>query len=177
MPFQEMKIKGAWIHTPNRHNDERGHFEERFKLSEIESELGRSFTVKQVNQSVSSKGVIRGIHFTNRPEGQAKYVSCPKGAIWDVIVDLRKESPTYGQWDAVEVSAENGLSVFISEGLGHAFLSLEDGSVANYLCTSEYEPSSDGILNPLSAKLAISFEASGISDFSLSAKDSLALDF
>ena len=177
MPFQEMKIKGAWIHTPIRHNDDRGHFEEQFKLSQIESELGRTFAVTQVNQSVSKKGVIRGIHYTDSPEGQAKYISCPNGAIWDVVVDLRKDSPTYGQWDAVALSAENGLSVFISEGLGHAFLSLEDGSVANYLCTSEYVPEAERTLNPLSAKLAIDFESSGITEFSLSTKDSEAANF
>ncbi len=177
MPFQEMKIKGAWIHTPVRHKDNRGNFEEQFKLSEIESELGRSFSVRQVNQSVSNKGVIRGIHYTDSPEGQAKYVSCPKGAIWDVVVDLRKDYPTYGQWDSVELSAQNGLSVFISEGLGHAFLSLEDGSVANYLCTSEYAPEEDRTINPLSAKLAIDFESSGIKEFLLSQKDSDATDF
>jgi dTDP-4-dehydrorhamnose 3,5-epimerase len=177
MPFQEMKIKGAWIHTPLRHVDERGHFEEQFKLSQIKLELGRTFTVKQVNHSVSNKGVIRGIHYTDSPQGQAKYVSCPQGSIWDVVVDLRKDSPTYGQWDAVELSAENGLSVFISEGLGHAFLSLEEGSVANYLCNSEYAPDSDKTINPLSAKLGIAFESSGITEFSLSDKDSKAAGF
>jgi dTDP-4-dehydrorhamnose 3,5-epimerase len=172
-----MKIKGAWIHTPLRHMDDRGHFEEQFKLSQIESELGRSFSVRQVNQSVSNKGVIRGIHYTDSPEGQAKYVSCPKGALWDVVVDLRKDSPTYGQWDSVELSAQNGHSVFITEGLGHAFLSLEDGSVANYLCTSEYAPEADRTINPLSAKLAIAFESSGITKFLLSQKDSDAVHF
>ena len=177
MPFHEMKIKGAWIHTPTRHSDERGHFEEQFKISQIEAELGRTFSVKQVNQSVSQKGVIRGVHFTDSPEGQAKYVSCPKGSIWDVVVDLRKESPTFGQWDAVELSAENGLSLFISEGLGHAFLSLQDDSVANYLCTSEYAPDADRTINPLSKNLAIAFESSGITKFSLSEKDSEAADF
>jgi dTDP-4-dehydrorhamnose 3,5-epimerase len=181
MPFKEMKIKGAWIHSPMRHRDERGHFEEQFKISQIESELGRSFTVKQVNQSVSNKGVIRGIHYTDSPEGQAKYVFCPKGAIWDVIVDLRKDSPTYGQWDAVELSAENGLSVFISEGLGHAFLSLEDGSVANYLCTSEYAPEFDVSINPWSPLLDIGFQAMarnrGIESFSLNLNDRTAASF
>lgn len=177
MSFHEMKIKGAWIHTPIRHNDERGHFEEQFKLSEIESALGRSFNVKQVNRSVSNKGVIRGIHHTDSPEGQAKYVSCPKGSIWDVVVDLREDSPTYGQWDAVVISAQNGLSVFISEGLGHSFLSLEDGSVASYLCTTEYEPAADKILNPFSGKLGIEFASSGLTEFTLSEKDAAAGDF
>jgi dTDP-4-dehydrorhamnose 3,5-epimerase len=181
MPFQEMKIKGAWIHTPLRHQDERGHFEEQFKLSQIEAELGRTFRVMQVNQSVSKKGVIRGIHYTDSPEGQAKYVSCPKGAIWDVVVDLRKDSPTYGQWDSVELSPENGLSVFISEGLGHAFLCLEDGSVANYLCTAEYTPEFDKTANPLSPRLGIRFEQVaedfGIESVLLNQKDRTAPNF
>jgi dTDP-4-dehydrorhamnose 3,5-epimerase len=181
MPFEEMKIKGAWVHTPLRHHDNRGHFEEQFKLSLIEQQLERPFTVKQVNQSVSKKGVIRGIHYTESPEGQAKYVSCPKGRIWDVVVDLRKDSSTYGKWDAVELSAENGLSVFISEGLGHAFLSLEDDSVVNYLCSSEYNAAADRTLNAFDPKLAIAFseagEKHGITEFSLSPKDAEAAAF
>lgn len=172
-----MNIKGAWVHTPIRHNDERGRFEEQFKLSQIESELRRTFHVKQVNQSVSNKGVIRGIHYTDSSEGQAKYISCQKGAIWDVVVDLSEGSPTYGQWDAVELSEENGLSVFISEGLGHAFLSLENGSVVNYLCTSEYDPTTERIIHALSPKLAIDFSSTGISKFTLSKKDQIALGF
>lgn len=177
MPFQEMKISGAWIHKPIRHSDGRGHFEEQFKLSQIESEIGRSFSVKQVNQSVSNRGVIRGIHYTEGLDGQAKYVSCPKGAIWDVVVDLRRNSPTYGEWDAVELSAENGLSLLISESLGHAFLSLEDGSVANYLCTSEYNPQANLTVNALSPRLAIDFYKSGLSKFILSSSDSGAKNF
>lgn len=175
MQFTPMTIEGAWVHTPTRHEDSRGHFEEQFKLSVIETQLGRSFDVKQVNQSVSAKGVIRGIHFTDSREGQAKYVSCPQGALWDVVVDLRKDSPTYGKWDAVVISSENGKSVLISEGLGHAFLSLEDMSVASYLCTSEYQVEFDKTVNVFSPKLSISFEeiASdfGVTSFSFSAKD------
>jgi dTDP-4-dehydrorhamnose 3,5-epimerase len=177
MPFQEMKIKDAWIHTPTRHSDERGHFEEQFKLSQIESQLGRVFEVKQVNQSVSNRGVIRGIHYTAGIRGQAKYVSCPRGAIWDVVVDLRENSPTFGKWDAIELSAENGLSVFISEGLGHAFLSLKDGTAVNYLCSGEYDPNNERTINPLSETLSIEFESTGISNFILSAKDSSAKKF
>lgn len=181
MPFHEMKIKGAWIHTPLRHNDERGHFEEQFKLSEIESQLGLNFAVKQVNQSVSNRGVIRGIHYTDSPEGQAKYVTCPKGVIWDVVVDLRKDSITYGQWDAVELSSENGLSVLISEGLGHAFLSLKDDSVSAYLCSAEYSPSNDKGFNPLSESLGIDFEKiayqNGITHIVTSERDSSSPSF
>jgi dTDP-4-dehydrorhamnose 3,5-epimerase len=175
MPFIEMKIQGAWVHTPTRLEDQRGHFEEQFKLSLIESELGRSFSVRQVNQSVSNKGVVRGIHWTDSPEGQAKYVSCINGAMWDVVVDLRPGSTTYGQWDAVTITPENGKSVLISEGLGHVFLALKDGTVANYLCTSEYNPSADKTINPLDPKLAIGFREMaspyGIDYLSMSDKD------
>jgi dTDP-4-dehydrorhamnose 3,5-epimerase len=181
MPFKEMKIQGAWVHTPSRFEDKRGHFEEQFKLSLIESELSRPFSVRQVNQSVSNKGVVRGIHWTDSPEGQAKYVSCTNGAMWDVVVDLRPNSPTYGHWDAVTITPENGKSVLISEGLGHVFLALEDGTVANYLCTSEYNPSADKTINPLDPKLAIGFEevASryGIGSLTLSDKDQVGLAF
>ena len=175
MSFIEMKIQGAWVHAPTRFEDQRGHFEEQFKLSLIESELGRSFSVRQVNQSVSSKGVVRGIHWTDSPEGQAKYVSCTNGVMWDVVVDLRPTSVTHGQWDAVTITPGNGKSVLISEGLGHVFLALEDGTVANYLCTSEYNPSADKTINPFDPRLAIGFEEvasrHGIGALTLSEKD------
>jgi dTDP-4-dehydrorhamnose 3,5-epimerase len=157
MPFHEMNIQGAWVHTPVRYQDTRGHFEEQFQLSLIEDELDRGFSVKQVNQSVSQKGVIRGIHWTYSEDGQAKYISCPKGAMWDVVVDLRENSPTYGKWDSEFISAENGKSVLISEGMGHAFLALEDGTVAHYLCTSLYNRSADRTIHPLDPTLAIGF--------------------
>jgi dTDP-4-dehydrorhamnose 3,5-epimerase len=176
MTFTPLKIAGAWVHTPQIWPDERGAFHEVFKLSAIEEQLARSFTVKQVNQSVSKKGVIRGIHFTDSAEGQAKYVSCPQGALWDVVVDLRPKSPTYGQWDSVLLNAENRKAVLISEGLGHAFLALEDTTVASYLCSSEFNPKADKALNPLSDKLAIAFnsfaDSHGIKEFILSTKDS-----
>ncbi len=181
MPFQEMKIKGAWIHTPIRHNDNRGYFEEQFKHSEIESQLGVLFAVKQVNQSVSNRGVIRGIHYTDSPGGQAKYISCPKGRIWDVIVDIRQDSPTYGKWDAAELSPENGKSILISPGLGHAFLSLEDDSVSTYLCSAEYDPDADKGFNPLSESLSIDFyeiaSRHGIDRLVISDRDESAPNF
>ena len=175
MSFTEMKIPGAWVHAPTRFGDSRGYFEEQFKLSLIESQIGRSFPVKQVNQSRSGKGVIRGIHWTDSPEGQAKYVSCINGSMWDVVVDLRPGSPKYGQWDAETITPENGKSVLISEGLGHVFLALEEDTVANYLCTSEYNPTADKTINPLDQRLAITFDQvatlHGISSFNLSDKD------
>jgi dTDP-4-dehydrorhamnose 3,5-epimerase len=181
MKFQEMAIQGAWLHTPIRFRDSRGHFQEQFKLSLLEQELGRSFPVKQANHSLSNKGVIRGIHWTASDNGQAKYVSCSRGAIWDVVVDLRLGSPTYGKWDAHVLSEENGASILISEGLGHAFLALENDTVANYLCTAEYQPQHEKTINPLDSTISIDFSRIanrfGIKNFTISEKDRLAGEF
>jgi len=175
MTFTPMKIQGAWIHSPNIFSDNRGSFHEILKLSDLHAELGRGFEVHQVNQSRSHKGVVRGIHWTLGAPGQAKYVSCTKGAIWDVVVDVRADSATFGQWDAEFISSENGKSVLISEGLGHAFLSLEDNSTATYLCSSEFNPVADRILNPMTLELGIPFleiaQSHGIESLILSEKD------
>jgi dTDP-4-dehydrorhamnose 3,5-epimerase len=175
MSFTPLKIEGVWLHTPKVWPDDRGTFHEVFKLSSISEQLGRDFQVRQVNQSTSAAGVIRGIHWTDSPEGQAKYVSCPKGALWDVVVDLRPESTSFGQWDARILSEENGKSMLISEGIGHAFLALENGTVANYLCTSEFNPAADKTISPLDPTLAISFsqlsEDYAIQELKLSQKD------
>ena len=181
MPFAESSIKGVYVHSPTRHLDNRGYFEEQFKLLELKSQLGIDFQVKQVNQSSSSKGVLRGIHFTEGHPGQAKYISCPRGSVWDVVVDLRQDSPSYGNWCADVLSAENGKSLYIPEGFGHAFLALEDDSIVNYLCSAEYHAERDRTLNPFSSALAISFEEVmdryGVQSFILSNKDSSAPDF
>lgn len=175
MTFTPLKIEGVWLHTPKVWPDDRGSFHEVFKLSLISEQLGLEFQVKQVNQSTSAAGVLRGIHWTDGPEGQAKYVSCPKGALWDVVVDLRPDSETYGQWDARTLSAENGQSLLIFEGIGHAFLALENGTVANYLCTSEFNPAADKTISPLDPMLDVSFsqiaQENGIQKLIMSPKD------
>jgi dTDP-4-dehydrorhamnose 3,5-epimerase len=181
MPFELSSIEGLFIHSPNRHSDARGLFEEQFKLSQIQDELGIEFNVKQVNQSSSSKGVLRGIHLTDSAQGQAKYVSCSRGSVWDIALDLRIKSATYGQWVAQILSYENGKSALIPAGVGHAFLSLEDDTVVHYLCSSEYDPTSERTINPLSPKLAICFEdvmsEYSIEELLISEKDSAAPDF
>ena len=175
MHFTETTIAGVWIHNPSRFLDSRGTFEEQFRGSIIQRELGRNFEVLQVNQSVSNRGVVRGIHWTAGSAGQAKYLSCVRGSIWDVYVDLREDSKTFGQWGSEIISLENGKSVLISEGIGHGFLSLEDQTVVNYLCTSEYEPAADRTITPLDPDLAIPFfqvaREYGIADLILSDKD------
>lgn len=145
MRIRELSIPGAWEFTPRLLGDSRGVFYESFKASEFEKTVGRPFELLQVNISTSAAGVLRGIHYTENPPGQAKYVTCVRGAFLDVVVDLRRDSPTFGKWDAVVIDDVERKSVFLTEGLGHALLSLEDDSTVNYLCSLEYSPNSTGI--------------------------------
>ncbi|MFE3441865.1 dTDP-4-dehydrorhamnose 3,5-epimerase family protein [Nocardia sp. NPDC059180] len=155
MQIREMSIPGAWVFTPRLLADERGTFAETFKASEFEKATGRRFDLLQVNTSVSAAGVLRGIHYTENPPGQAKYVSCVRGAFLDVVVDLREGSPTFGRWDSVLLDDVDRRSVFLSEGLGHAILSLADDSTVTYLCSLEYSPEFDRDLDAFDPELAI----------------------
>ena len=155
MSFRELKIAGAWEYTPRQFGDNRGVFFEWFKSSAFQEATGQHLDLQQANCSVSAAGVLRGIHFTDTPPGQGKYVTCTKGAFLDVIVDLRVGSPTFGQWDSVLIDDVDRRAVYLSEGLGHAILSLEDNSTVMYLCSIEYTPSLDRDLNPLDINLAI----------------------
>src|SRR5690606_33850136 len=155
MQIREMSIPGAWVFTPRLHCDERGTFAETFKASEFEKATGRRFDLLQVNTSVSAAGVLRGIHYTENPPGQAKYVSCVRGAFLDVVVDLREGSPTFGRWDSVLLDDVDRRSVFLSEGLGHAILSLADDSTVTYLCSLEYSPEFDHDLDAFDPDLGI----------------------
>jgi len=178
MSFSPLGIEGSWVFTPHQLPDDRGSFHEVFKLPQITEALGFGFEVKQVNQSRSAAGVIRGIHWADVPPGQAKYIFCPKGAIWDVVVDIRVGSPTFGKFDAVEINEKNGKCVLIKEGLGHVFLSLENDTVVNYLCSEPFTPISEHGLNPLDPDIGIPFETkfSG-TPLVISPKDSNAPSF
>jgi dTDP-4-dehydrorhamnose 3,5-epimerase len=172
MSFTPLKIEGSWVFTPKKFPDERGSFHEVFKLPLLTETLGFGFEVKQVNQSVSKAGVIRGIHWADVPPGQAKYVFCSRGSIWDVVIDIRVGSPTFGQFDGEVISAENGKCVLIREGLGHVFLSLEEDTVVNYLCSEPFSSTTEHGINPLDTELAIPFGSmiSG-ANFEVSPKD------
>jgi dTDP-4-dehydrorhamnose 3,5-epimerase len=153
--MESLEIEGAWIYRPKIHSDRRGKFHEWFISSRIVTAAGRDLRVAQANCSVSKRGVIRGIHFSDVPPGQAKYVTCPTGAILDVIVDVRVGSPSYGRWTAVELTEENGCAVFISEGLGHAFAALTDDATIFYLCSTFYDPQRESGVHPLDAEIGI----------------------
>lgn len=161
MRISEMSVPGAWVFTPELRGDERGTFAESFRASEFEKATGRRFDLLQVNTSVSAAGVLRGIHYTDDPPGQAKYVTCVRGAFLDVVVDLRPGSPTFGRWDKVILDDRDRRSVFLSEGLGHAVLSLADESTLTYLCSLEYSPEYDHDLDAFDPDLAIEWPATG----------------
>ncbi|MEE6165159.1 MULTISPECIES: dTDP-4-dehydrorhamnose 3,5-epimerase family protein [Mycobacteriaceae] len=140
MTARELKVPGAWELTPKLHGDSRGMFFEWFTDSGFTGFAGHKFDLRQANCSVSAAGVLRGVHFAELPPSQAKYVTCVRGSVFDVVVDIRVGSPTYGQWDAVLLDDRDRRSIYLSEGLGHAFLALEDDSTVMYLCSAPYAP-------------------------------------
>lgn len=155
MEYRELAVPGAFEITPRQFGDPRGVFLEAFKAGPFAEAVGHSFDLQQANCSVSAAGVLRGIHFADVPPSQAKYVMCAKGAVLDVIVDIRVGSPTFGTWDAVLLDDVDRRAVYLSEGLGHAFMSLEDGSTVLYLCSSGYAPGREHGIHPLDPELGI----------------------
>jgi dTDP-4-dehydrorhamnose 3,5-epimerase len=153
--FRELAVPGAWEVTPRQFGDPRGLFLEWFKESAFAGAVGHSLRLAQANCSVSAVGVVRGIHFADVPPSQAKYVTCLAGAVLDVVVDLRLGSPTFGRWDSVPLDDAERRAVYLSEGLGHAFMSLADGSVVAYLCSEEYAPTREHAVHPLDPDLGI----------------------
>ena len=136
MKIRPLAIDGAYEITPVQHSDSRGVFFEWFKATTFRDAVGRDLELAQANCSALAAGVIRGIHFSDVPPGQAKYVFCLTGAILDVVVDVRVGSPTFGTWDSVLLDDTDRRGIFLEEGLGHAFMSLADGSTVVYLCST-----------------------------------------
>ncbi|MBX9247049.1 dTDP-4-dehydrorhamnose 3,5-epimerase [Actinotalea ferrariae] len=155
MDFRELAVPGAWEITPQQFGDPRGVFLEWFKDEAFTEAVGHRLDLQQANCSVSAAGVLRGIHFADVPPGQAKYVTCAKGAVLDVAVDIRVGSPTFGQWDAVLLDDVDRRAIYLSEGIGHAFCSLEDDSTVLYLCSTPYAPGREHGIHPLDPALGI----------------------
>lgn len=171
LDITELGIQGSFLIQTPTHGDDRGFFREWFKAEELEKSTNKKFPIAQANLSRSKKGVVRGIHFSTAPLGQAKWVTCASGSIWDVVIDIRPDSPTYKSWIAQELRAEKGNSVFIGEGLGHAFVALEDDSVISYLLSTPYAPEFELAINPLDPEIGIDWP---ISPLQLSARDQSA---
>jgi len=159
--YRELSVPGAWEITPRQFGDDRGVFLEWFKDAPFTAAAGHRLDLQQANMSVSAAGVVRGVHFSDLPVGQAKYVTCPKGAVLDVAVDIRVGSPTFGRWDTVLLDDTDRRAIYLAEGLGHAFMSLEDGSTVVYLCSSGYAPDREHGVNALDPALGIDWPATG----------------
>ena len=155
MEVRELSIPGAFEVTPVKHADDRGTFLEWFREDVFTQVVGHPLHLAQANCSVSQAGTLRGIHFAELPPSQAKFVTCASGAAFDVVVDLRFGSTTYGQWDAVLLDEQDRRAVYLPEGLGHAFLALEDHTVVNYLCSTPYAPGREHAIHPFDPEIAI----------------------
>jgi dTDP-4-dehydrorhamnose 3,5-epimerase len=171
MKIRPLAIEGAWEITPVRHGDPRGQFLEWYRADRLADATGRSLPLAQANMSVSARGVVRGIHFADVPPGQAKYVACVRGAVLDVVVDLRVGSPTFGRVETVRLDDVDRRAVYLDEGLGHGFCSLEDDSTLAYFCSTPYRPGHEHAVHPLDPELAIDWPASAPT---LSARDAAA---
>lgn len=178
MTYRELAVPGAWEITPAQHGDPRGVFLEWFQGEPFRSAVGHPLDLRQANMSVSAAGVLRGVHFADVPPGQAKYVTCPKGAVLDVVVDIRVGSPTFGAWDSVLLDDVDRRAIYLSEGLGHAFCSLEDDSTVVYLCSTPYAPGREHGIHPLDPALGITWPTTSRDgsplEHQLSAKDAAA---
>jgi epimerase EvaD len=172
MKVRELTVRDAYEFTPQQFRDHRGLFVAPFQEPALVEAVGHPLRMAQTNHSVSRRGTIRGVHFADTPPGQAKYVYCPSGALLDVIVDLRVGSPTFGRWDAVRLDAIDFRAVYLAEGLGHAFVALEDNTAMSYLCSTGYNPSGEHGITPLDPELDLPWPA-GVEQI-LSEKDTAA---
>ena len=174
MEVRELKIPGAWEITPAIHGDSRGYFFEWLTDRGFSAFAGHRLDVRQANCSVSSAGVLRGLHFAQLPPSQAKYVTCVSGSVFDVVVDIRLGSPTFGRWDLVLLDDSDRRTIYISEGLAHGFLALQDNSTVMYLCSSEYSPQREHTICATDPALAIDWPLVGGAAPCLSDRDAAA---
>ncbi len=171
MKIRPLTIEGAWEITTTQHGDPRGLFMEWYRFDHLAEAVGHPLNLAQANLSVSAAGVVRGIHFADVPPGQAKFVTCVRGAVLDVVVDLRVGSPTFGRWEGVRLDDTDRAAVYLSEGLGHGFCALSDDATLAYLCSTTYNPTGEHGIHPLDPDLAIDWPADAPQ---LSAKDEQA---
>lgn len=172
MKATETKLKGCFIIEPTIFEDERGYFFESYNHRDFCEAIGREVIFVQDNQSFSKKGVLRGLHFQKGEYAQAKLVSVLQGKIQDVVVDLRKDSPTFGQHLSIELSDENKKQVFIPRGFAHGFLTLSDTAEVFYKCDNYYKKEAEGGVRYDDASFGIEWETAN-NDLLLSEKDVL----
>lgn len=167
--FKKTSIEGVYIIEPKVFGDDRGYFMETYHQSEFK-EAGLNFIFIQDNQSKSTKGVIRGLHFQyTKPQG--KLVRVIKGEVFDVAVDLRKDSPTYGAWEGIILSEKNKKQFFIPEGFAHGFLVLSEEAEFTYKCTDFYDSEDEGGIIWNDPEIGIVWPVDNLNEIVLSEKD------
>jgi dTDP-4-dehydrorhamnose 3,5-epimerase len=155
--IRELAVPDAWSLHPRQFADDRGSFLEWYRHEPMAEVVGHRLNLAQANCSVSRRGTVRGVHYADVPPGQAKYVTCVRGAVLDVVVDLRVGSPAFGRWDGVRLDETDRAAVYLSEGLGHAFVALTDDATVIYLCSTVYNPAAEHGITPLDPQLGIDF--------------------
>ena len=172
MKAYPLKISGSWKIEFQKFDDNRGFFYESFKEEDFKNQIGRNLNIKQTNTSSSSKGSVRGIHYALVPPSQAKLVQCQRGSIKDYVIDIRVGSPTFGQFEEIEINEKSASAVFIEEGLAHAFVALENQTVVTYFVTEKYNPEREKGINPFDKTLNVKWPDV---DLILSEKDKQAI--
>ncbi len=172
MKAHPLNISGSWKIEFQKFEDNRGFFYESFKAEEFPKLIGRNFDIKQTNTSSSAKGSVRGIHYALVPPSQAKLVQCQRGSIKDYVIDIRIGSPTFGQFEAVDLDEKAASAIFIEEGLAHAFVALENKTIVTYYVSEKYNPEREKGINPFDKKLNVKWPDV---ELILSEKDKVAL--
>lgn len=169
MKVHATDLPGCIVVEPQMFEDDRGYFFESFNLERL-APHGLAPRFVQGNVSASNRGVLRGLHY-QWPRPQGKYVSVIEGEVWDVAVDIRRGSPTFGRWTAVVLSAANRRHLWVPEGFAHGFVTLSERAVFTYLCTATYDPKCDASIRWDDPALAIDWP---VADVALSGKDACA---
>ena len=157
MQIRELSIPDSYEITPTQHGDDRGVFFEWYRFDRLEEAIGHPLDLRQANTSVSRRGVVRGIHFADIPPGQAKYVTAPRGAVLDYVIDIRLGSPTFGQWDSVLLDDIDRRAVYLAEGLGHCFVALTDDASVTYFVSDVFNAAGEHTINPLDPDVGLVF--------------------
>jgi dTDP-4-dehydrorhamnose 3,5-epimerase len=152
-----LELPGAFEVRPSPHSDHRGSFLEWYRSDQLAAHLGFEPRWLQANLSSTRAGVIRGVHVTTIPPGQAKYVTCVRGSVFDVIVDMRVGSPTYGKWAGTLLDDVDRKALYLGEGLGHGLCALTDDATVAYLCTEVFDGSAERAMTPLDPDVAIAW--------------------
>lgn len=168
MKLSPFEIDGAWLVTQGPHFDDRGYFREWYVPNKLQNLSNFSFVPAQGNVSKSKLGVIRGMHYSISTAGQQKWITCTKGNVLDVILDVRLDSPTFGLYNVVELNEVNGKSVYIESGIAHGFISLTDDSLVTYLTSSSYSIKDEHTINPFDLDIQIKWPKM---DYHLSERD------